>query len=1308
MKSKPNLFARVSPALAAITILAIAPSLQAATLTWDTTSGDGSTITAGSGTWHLTADNLVWNNAGANPNLAWTQTNTTTPLHTATFAGTDTGTKSITIGADIAATSLTFSNSGYTLFSPETARTIRLNGALSVASGKTATIGSNVTVTRTSTAALDITGGGTLFLQGSGARIIGNSNNLSISSGTTLDVGSGGIFSGPSQIVVGSSGTGGNLLVNGGSVSAGSTGTTSSGAQNIVLHNLTTTGTSELTINGGSVINLGTGRASSGESGLRIGSTTSTIAAVTATVNLNGGSLTVARVYEGNTGSGLNSTFNFNGGTLKVTTGAGNAANFMTGLNNAFVKEGGAIIDTNGVATTIGQLLQHGGEAETDGGLVKKGAGTLTLTANNSYTGKTDVQAGTLTLGRVGGTLLNTAALEVSGGILDVANAETVGAVTLTSGSISGAAALTGTSYTLKSGTVSSELAGAGIILTKNTGGTATLDGTQSYTGATNIDAGMLNVTGSLASAINVGAAGTLTGEGTTSENVVFGAGSSFVFDPTTTAANQYFRSSGNINTTAGATTKININLSPTATSGTGIVVFQGGSITTNGVSDFKLGSRGSLSLTSTQLLFDYTAGSVVWKGGNGTNPTFWDVNSTAQNFTFGGVDDFFFNGDTVTFDDTASSFAVAVQGASVTPGALVFDNSANAYTLSGGAVNGTTLTKSGSNLLTISNVTSFSGGTTISAGTIQLGDGTNATGSLGGAIINNGTLETNHGANPITLSNNISGSGAYSKSGVGTVILTGANSYIGTTTINAGILQVGDNGSAGSLGTGAVVNNGTLIFDRMDAVSANNNVSGTGSITKQRASALTLGGTLEHSGGIAVGAGTLSLGGNNTYTGLTTVSAGAGVIITANNGLGATGVGNETVLLGVGSANSGAIGLSGGITYGAGEKVIGAGLSNTAANGLFAAVQRGIVQSISGDNTFAGDIEISSAGVTRFGTQDGADLTLTGSISRGTGVTGVTALFRPNLSDDWVTVSGTGSNWDNETLIFTGATSGAGGVRLGANDGLSTIATLGAGGNATGSGTTLDLNGFNQTVGGLTSNGTLHIVNNGASPSILTIDSTADWSTAFANNKTTIEDGSGQVSLVKTGAFSQTLVGTHTYTGATTVDDGTLVINGNISTSITNVNDGGTLSGTGTVGALNINDGGTLAIGSSPGTLNVSGNLTLALGSISDFEINAFTSGNFDLALAALDGIQTATFSGGTLNLLFQTGFNTVGTVKIFDFDTYAGAGFTTVSTSGLASGFTASFDASNGIVTVVPEPNAAALLGGLSILLLLRRGRS
>jgi autotransporter-associated beta strand protein len=113
----------------------------------------------------------------------------------------------------------------------------------------------------------------------------------------------------------------------------------------------------------------------------------------TGTVNLNGGTLTVRRVREGNDGNGGNggtSTFNFDGGVLKAGTGAN--ANFMSGLNSAVVKPGGAFIDTNGQTVSIGQALSDGG----NGFLTKQGAGTLLLNGINSYLGLTTVQTGTL------------------------------------------------------------------------------------------------------------------------------------------------------------------------------------------------------------------------------------------------------------------------------------------------------------------------------------------------------------------------------------------------------------------------------------------------------------------------------------------------------------------------------------------------------------------------------------------------------------------------------------------------------------------------------------------------------------------------------------------------------------------------------------------------------------------------------------------------------------------------------------------------------------------------------------------------
>src|SRR5207247_2043306 len=101
-----------------------------------------------------------------------------------------------------------------------------------------------------------------------------------------------------------------------------------------------------------------------------------------------------------------------------------------------------------------------------------------------------------------------------------------------------------------------------------------------------------------------------------------------------------------------------------------------------------------------------------------------------------------------------------------------------------------------------------------------------------------------------------ISGTGSLTQSGSGTLILTNANSYTGTTLINAGTLQVGNGGASGTLGTGAVTDNATLVFNRSDTFTVTNAISGTGSLTQS-------------------GSGTLIFTNANIYTGTTVISAG-------------------------------------------------------------------------------------------------------------------------------------------------------------------------------------------------------------------------------------------------------------------------------------------------------------------------------------------------------------------------------------------------------------------------------------------------
>ena len=151
----------------------------------------------------------------------------------------------------------------------------------------------------------------------------------------------------------------------------------------------------------------------------------------TSTVNLNGGTISLFGVK--NNGPKDGSTFNFNGGTLQAV--ADNDASFLTPMGSMkfYVKQGGAVFDTNGHNVTVSAKLEQGtGEGDAEGGLTKKGEGTLTLTQGPTYTGPTTVEAGTLVL-PTGGTLKNlsggseetAASIDATGKDLTLSNDET-------------------------------------------------------------------------------------------------------------------------------------------------------------------------------------------------------------------------------------------------------------------------------------------------------------------------------------------------------------------------------------------------------------------------------------------------------------------------------------------------------------------------------------------------------------------------------------------------------------------------------------------------------------------------------------------------------------------------------------------------------------------------------------------------------------------------------------------------------------------------------------------------------------------
>ena len=168
-------------------------------------------------------------------------------------------------------------------------------------------------------------------------------------------------------------------------------------------------------------------------------------------------------------------------------------------------------------------------------------------------------------------------------------------------------------------------------------------------------------------------------------------------------------------------------------------------------------------------------------------------------------------------------------------------------------------------------------------------------------------------GVNAVTASGNITGGSRLTKIGGGTLTLTGANAY-GATTISAGTLEVGSGGTAGTLGSGAVTNNASLVINRSNAIAVANNITGSGSLTKKGAGTLTLSGTNGYSAGTSIEGGAISLGNSGALGGgaLTISATGTGRLLTTAL-TGSQTLANNIVLTNPGAAANIGIQMKGG-----------------------------------------------------------------------------------------------------------------------------------------------------------------------------------------------------------------------------------------------------------------------------------------------------------------------------------------------------------------------------------------------------------
>lgn len=1068
-------------------------------------------------------------------------------------------------------------------------------------------------------------------------------------------------------------------------------------------------------------------------------------------------------------------------GGLVGTTGNLSAAfssGYTSGVTNLTLNT--AANNIAGNSFTYGGVINDGAVGMA---LTKVGAGTQTLTGNNTYTGETFLNGGTLAVGSGGtiGRLSGTTGLTFNGGTLQF-NRSTNANID----SINNAAAITVNSSSTF-GVTSSDAGGASAIET---------------IGAVTLNAGQMNF-----NATNSPSSGSimlltsLSRSGSASAN----------FNGLHTGAGFRWQVSGATATTAGqiigpwyATGAANAGFASTdyavyLASGfisTANIAGSAETTWTNAANAYTTSAGGTVTLTGTRTItaLRNTGATTVLNLATGSNlETYGLLNGVGTLLTVapgtGGV---------LTTQTGGGNLYINAGAGAITVSAPINNN--------GGIV---TLVKNGSNTLTLTSLTSnFSGGVVLNAGTLSIDDvrsigGTNNTGGSSVPITVNGNatismptnnLVANFGTGTVTIANgatltvssasrgDLRFGGAVSGSG-GITATSGsfwakysftstANTFTGAITdsrsgndgvANAlfsfnsiadgagygNIILNGANDSGIDYGSGAIAaltlnnrqivlaNNNTIFFNNASSQAVNINTdigfSGTGARQirfgisgRSGAGISTFGGKLTDNVGGAltptINGGTWVFTNSNTYTGATTISA--GTLQIGSNSVGSVGaitssaIGTGGLTLGGGALSSNsttdrtilnAVTFTGNATLG---NATNTGKLTFSANAALGAATRTVT--LNSNAEFAGVISSTGAfGITKAGT---GILTLSGTNTY-TGVTTISAgILEASVLANGSSNSGIGASSNvAANLVFGAPTStlryiGSSDVTIDRGFTMSS----GAGGGATIESSGTGTLSFNNTVA----------INYGAASQTrtLTLGGTNTGNNIFGK---VIANNTSATSLVKSGAGKWVLDRTNTYTGTTSVNTGTLLVNGSIQTSsLTTVASGATIGGSGTIGALTVSSGGFINPGNSPDTLDVVGAYNQA--GTYNAEVTANTVGNGTTGYDQISVTGTVNITGGSLIAAFSgSGYAANDLLFILLNDstdaitgTYTGyADGATVATYGgfnwnisyFADSGTNSFIGGNDIAlqaVLIPEPKTA-LLGIIGLLLILRRRR-